>query len=72
MPIEEALAESRKNLEKKIKIALLDRGMTQKELSKLIKENPQQVNRAIKGDSAPKSIELRKKIYQILNLEGMK
>lgn len=72
MPIEEALVESRKNLEKKIKIALLDRGMTQKELSKLIKENPQQVNRAIKGDSAPKSIELRKKIYQILNIEGMK
>ena len=48
MPIEEALEETKKEVERKIKFALLDRGMTQKQLSDLIKENRQQVNRAIK------------------------
>lgn len=72
MPIEDALAESSKAMERKIKIALLERNMTQRELSRLIKENPQQVNRAIKGDTAPKSRELRDKIYKVLNLKGMK
>lgn len=72
MPIEDALAESSKAMERKIKIALLERNMTQRELSRLIKENPQQVNRAIKGDTAPKSRKLRDKIYKVLNLKGMK
>lgn len=72
MPIEEALEESKRKIEKTIKFALLNRGMTQKQLSDLIKENRQQVNRAIKGDTAPKSKEIREKIYQILDLKGMK
>lgn len=72
MPIEDALAEASKAMERKIKIALLERNMTQRELSRLIKENPQQVNRAIKGDTAPKSKELREKICTVLNLKGMK
>lgn len=72
MPIEEALEESKKKVEKTIKFALLNRGMTQKQLSDLIKENRQQVNRAIKGDTTPKSKEIREKIYQVLDLKGMK
>lgn len=72
MPIEEALEESKKEVERKIKFALLDRGMTQKQLSDLIKENRQQVNRAIKGDTTPKSKEIRDKIYQLFNIKGMK
>lgn len=72
MPIEDMLAEASKAMERKIKIALLERNMTQRELSRLIKENPQQVNRAIKGDMAPKSKELRAKICTLLNLKGMK
>lgn len=72
MPIEEALEETKKEVERKIKFALLDRGMTQKQLSDLIKENRQQVNRAIKGDTTPKSKEIRDKIYQLFNIKGMK
>ena len=72
MPIEEALEETKKEVERKIKFALLDRGMTQKQLSDLIKENRQQVNRAIKGDTTPKSKEIRNKIYQLFNIKGMK
>lgn len=72
MPIEEALEETKKEVERKIKFALLDRGMTQKQLSALIKENRQQVNRAIKGDTTPKSKEIRNKIYQLFNIKGMK
>lgn len=48
MPIEEALEETKKEVERKIKFALLDRGMTQKQLSDLINENRQQVNRLLK------------------------
>lgn len=72
MPIEEALEETKKEVERKIKFALLDRGMTQKQLSDLIKENRQQVNRAIKGDTTPKSKEIRDKIYQLFNIKGIK
>lgn len=72
MPIEEALEEKKKEVERKIKFALLDRGMTQKQLSDLINENRQQVNRAIKGDTTPKSKEIRNKIYQLFNIKGMK
>ena len=68
MPIEEALEETKKEVERKIKFALLDRGMTQKQLSDLINENRQQVNRAI----TPKSKEIRNKIYQLFNIKGMK
>lgn len=42
--------------------------MKQTELSDLIKENPQSVNRAIKGWTNPKSIEIRKKIYRVLDM----
>lgn len=72
MQIEEALEETKKEVERKIKFALLDRGMTQKQLSDLINENRQQVNRAIKGDTTPKSKEIRNKIYQLFNIKGMK
>ena len=51
---------------KTIKIALMDRGWTQKHLAELIKENKSQVNRAIKGDMTPKSVEIWHKIYEVL------
>ena len=54
---------------KTIKIALMDRGWTQKHLAELMKENVSEVNRAIKGDMTPKSKEIRKKIYEVLNIK---
>ena len=66
----EALLETQKNeVEKRIKIELLKRGWTQKKLSDLIGENRAMVNRAIKGDTTPRSIEIRSKIFEVLNLK---
>ena len=67
---EQALLTSAKEVEKEIKTALLDKDMSQKELTELIGEkSTPQVNRAIKGDMSPKSIRIREKIYTVLNIE---
>lgn len=68
MPIDQTLEQSALKIEEQIKLKLLERHMSQKELSDLIKENPQQVNRAIKGWTNPKSITIRKKIYRVLDM----
>lgn len=66
---EEKLIQVTHQIEKDIKKSLIDRDMTQVELADLIGEGQQQLNRAIKGDSSPKSVTIRKKIYKVLNLE---
>lgn len=68
MPAEQALHKSTEDVETQIKMKLLGRHMTQVELSNLIKENPQSVNRAIHGYTNPKSVEIRKKIYRVLDM----
>lgn len=68
MPVEQTLEQSAATVEKKIKLRLIERSMLQVELSDLIKENPQSVNRAIKGWTNPKSVEIRKKIYRVLGM----
>lgn len=68
MPVEDELEHATNDIEKSIKIKLLNRGMTQAELSRLLKINRQQVNRAIKGNNSPKSVEIRKKIYRVLDM----
>lgn len=68
MPVEQSLENSAATIEKQIKLKLIERNMKQTELSDLIKENPQSVNRAIKGWTNPKSIEIRKKIYRVLDM----
>lgn len=68
MPVEQALEKTTANVERQIKMKLLERSMTQVELSNLIAENPQSVNRAIHGANNPKSIEIRKKIYRVLDM----
>jgi len=65
---EQQLAKVAHDIERSIKVALLNRDMTQKELAELIHANPQQLNRAIKGDMTPKSRKLRKQVEQVLNL----
>lgn len=67
--IETALKQQTIETTKIIKVALMDRGWTQKHLAELIKENKAQVNRAIKGDMTPKSVEIRKKIYEVLGIK---
>lgn len=65
---EQKFAEYAHEIESTIKIGLLKRNMTQKELAELIHANPQQLNRAIKGDMTPKSRELREQVARVLNL----
>ena len=65
---EQTLEQAASAVEKKIKMQLLERNMSQVELSDLIKENPQSVNRAIKGWTNHKSVEIRKKIYRVLGM----
>ena len=69
MPVEEKLEEAKKQVERQIKMELLDKNMTQAELANLIGENRTKVNLAIKGNTNPKSIEIRKKIYKVLGME---
>ena len=65
----EQLEKTALDIEKEFKIALLNQGMTQKELAKLIHTTPAQVNMVIKGDMTPKSRELREQMMEILHMK---
>lgn len=67
--VEQSLVETAKEVKKQIKLHLLERDMTQVELAELIGEGAIQVNRAISGDMSPKSMNIRKKIYRVLDME---
>ncbi|WP_334427180.1 MULTISPECIES: transcriptional regulator [unclassified Levilactobacillus] len=66
---EQNLMEGAKQITSKIKISLLERNMSQVELSRLINENAAQVNRAIHADMSPKSVNIRQKIYRVLDIK---
>ncbi|MBS0948341.1 helix-turn-helix transcriptional regulator [Levilactobacillus brevis] len=66
---EQNLVEGAQAITSKIKIRLLEKGMSQIELSELISEGPQQVNRAIHADTSPKSVNIRQKIYRVLDIK---
>lgn len=66
---EQNLMEGAKQITSKIKIGLLERGMSQVELSRLIDESPVQVSRAIHADMSPKSLTIRQKIYRVLDIK---
>lgn len=65
---EQQLEKTALDVEKEFKIALLNQGMTQKELAKLINTTPAQVNMVIKGSLTPKSRELREQMMEILHM----
>ncbi|MCF6161976.1 MAG: XRE family transcriptional regulator [Furfurilactobacillus sp.] len=65
---EQDLAAGAAQITESIKIGLLKKHMTQVELANLIGEKPVQLNRAIHVDMSPKSIEIRAKIYKVLDL----
>lgn len=69
MAVEEQLEQAKKAVERQIKMGLLDKNMTQAELANLIGESRTRVNLAIKGNTNPKSIKTRKKIYKVLGME---
>lgn len=69
MPVEEQLEKAQRLVERKIKLALLDKSMTQAELANLIRESRSDVNKAVKGGTLPKDKEIREKIYQVLDIK---
>ncbi|MBU5980067.1 XRE family transcriptional regulator [Lactobacillus helveticus] len=69
MPIEEKLEEAKKQVESSIKMALLKKNMSQAQLADLLGENRTAVNLAIKGNTNPKAVKLRRKIYKVLEME---
>ena len=69
MSVEEKLEEAKKQVERQIKLGLLNKNMTQAQLADLLGESRTRINLAIKGNTSPKSIEIRKKIYKVLGME---
>jgi len=65
---EQQLASYARKVETDIKIALIKRSMTQRELAGLIGTGTQQLSRAIKGDMSPRSQEIRKQVERVLDL----
>lgn len=69
MAVEEQLELAKQAVERKIKLALINKSMTQTDLAKLIGESKSDVNKAVKGGTLPKDKEIRKKIYQVLGIK---
>ena len=59
MPVEERLEEAKKQVERQIKLGLLNKNMTQAQLADLLGESRTRINLAIKGNTNPKSIDKR-------------
>lgn len=69
MSEEQELYKATTDVETAIKAKLLERKMSQKELSELLKVSPQWVNRAIKGQNTPKANKIRHQIYRVLGMK---
>lgn len=66
---EQNLVDGAKAITNRIKMRLLEKDMTQVELASLINEKPVQLNRAIHADVSPKSVEIRQKVYRVLDIK---
>ena len=67
---EQNLVDGAKAITNRIKMRLLEKDMTQVELASLINEKPVQLNRAIHADMSPKSVEIRQKVYRVLDIKN--
>ncbi|CAM2828843.1 helix-turn-helix domain-containing protein [Fructilactobacillus fructivorans] len=54
---------------KKIKVALINKDLTQVDMSKIVDVSPVKLNRAIHGEMSPKSQRIRKQIFKYLNIK---
>ncbi|WP_294762056.1 helix-turn-helix transcriptional regulator [uncultured Lactobacillus sp.] len=66
--INQSLEKSAKECEVKFKVALVEKQITQRKLAAKLGTTPQQVNRAIKGDTSPMSKKIREKMQKILGI----
>ena len=63
------LEKAKKQVEQQIKMEMLKKNMSQAQLADLLGENRTVVNLAIKGNTNPKAVQIRKKIYKVLGME---
>lgn len=70
MPIEERLEQVSRQMEAKIKSALVKQGMTQVDLAHELGLTAKAVNEAIKGYPTPTAKVNRKAIFKKLNIRG--
>lgn len=63
------LEKASSNVRIKFKVALIERGMKQVELAKMLNTSPAQVNRALAGNTTPKDIEIQKQVAKILDVK---
>ena len=66
--LDQSLEENAKKCEIRFKVALLEHQINQREMATKLGTGPQQVNRAIKGDTSPMSRKLRDKMKKILDI----
>lgn len=66
--INQSLEKSAKECEVKFKVALVEKQITQRKLAAKLGTTPQQVNRAIKGDTSPMSKKIREKMQKALGI----
>lgn len=64
---EEMLVQGAHDVEKRIKRVLLDRDMKQVDVARALHINSQSLNRAIRGDMTPRSIQIREQLKKFLN-----
>lgn len=69
MPTEQVLADAKVKIEREIKEVMIKKGYTVSSLAKLMNENRSKVSQAIHGNTNPRDVEVRKKIYRILGME---
>ena len=63
---EERLANAQRDLERELKIMLLDHNLTQAELAQALRVSESSISRAIKGGVNPSDVVTRQKIYDYL------
>lgn len=63
------LEQASASIRTKFKIAIFESGYKQRELAEIIGTTPQQLSRAIAGNTTPKDIELQKRLAKFLNIE---
>lgn len=70
--IEEQETALKRKIKKRIKDEMWERNdMKQRELAEMIGEGESQTNRAINGESSPKSKTIRKKIFTLFNITDL-
>lgn len=70
MPIEERLEKTQKEIESEIKVAMLEKDITQTQLADDLNISKNVVSEAVRGYNTPRAKKARRKIRKWLGMEG--